>query len=107
MRWHKDLYAGASVVPKLNKVKWKIKHNAGQLHVYVITLASNPENLLDIIPSWELLQKRYPKKDMYIIGLAGNYEEALLLAGQIVQEVFVHTKGFDVRSYIQKRGNKN
>lgn len=107
MRWHNNLYAGESIIPKLEKVKWKIRHNAGQLRVYIIALAANPENLLDIIPSWELLQKYYPKKDLFIVGIAGNYEEALLLASQIVQEVFVYTKGFDVRSYIQKRGNEN
>ncbi len=106
MKWHKDLYVGASISRRQTKIKWKIMHNAGQLRVYVITLAANPANLLDIIPSWELLQKHYPKKDLYIIGLAGNYDEALLLAGQIVQEVYTATEGFDVRSYIWKRGKQ-
>ncbi len=33
-----------------------------QIGIYVITLASNTQNLLDIIPSYELMQKGYPKK---------------------------------------------
>ncbi|MBO5371346.1 MAG: hypothetical protein J6A75_01360 [Lachnospiraceae bacterium] len=106
MKWHRKLYAGESISKRQTKIKWKIMHNAGQIGVYVLTLAANPANLIDIIPSWELLQKHYPKKDLYVIGLAGNYEEALLLAGQIVQEVYAKTDGFDIRSYIQERGKQ-
>ena len=67
MIWYKDLYVGESIVHKTKKVKWKIMHNAGQIGIYVITLASNTQNLLDIIPSYELMQKGYPKKDMAVV----------------------------------------
>ena len=70
MIWYKDLYVGESIVHKTKKVKWKIMHNAGQIGIYVITLASNTQNLLDIIPSYELMQKGYPKKDMVVVGLS-------------------------------------
>ena len=70
MKWYDDLYVGESIVHKTNKIKWKIRHNAGQINIYVITLASSEKNLLDIIPSHELLQKGYPKKQLYVIGLA-------------------------------------
>ncbi|MCI8491154.1 MAG: hypothetical protein HFJ04_13105 [Lachnospiraceae bacterium] len=106
MEWHKDLYAGESVLQKQKKIKWKIRHNKLQLWVYVITLAANKENLLDIIPSRELLQKHYPKRGLYIIGLAGNYQEALELAGHIVSEVYRETGGFDIRSYICQNGKQ-
>lgn len=57
MKWYDDLYVGESIVHKTNKIKWKIRHNAGQINIYVITLASSEKNLLDIIPSHELLQR--------------------------------------------------
>ena len=82
-------------------------HSAGQLRVYVITLSSNEENLLDIIPSRELLQRHYPKKGLYVVGLAGGYHEALELAGQIVSEVYFRTGGFDVRSYLRQDCRKD
>lgn len=107
MRWYKNLYAGESVRHKHKKIKWKIMHNGGQLRVYVITLASNTQNLLDIIPSWELMQKHYPKGQLYVIGLAGSYEEALETAGHIINEVYKNTGGFDIRSYIQKKEQQN
>ncbi len=106
MKWHKDLYTGESILHKQQKVKWKIVHGVGQIRVYVITLASNGQNLLDIIPARELLQKHYPKRNLYVIGLAGNYQEALEVAGHIINEVYGKTGDFDVRGYIQGGGKQ-
>lgn len=100
MIWYDKLYVGESIIHKTNKVRWKIRHNAGQINIYVITLPSNRDNLLDIIPSQELLQKAYPKKNLYIIGLAKGYEEAIELAGSIVAEVYCHTGAFAVTDYL-------
>ena len=107
MEWHENLYAGESIRHKLQKVKWKVAHNAGQLRVYVITLASNEKNLLDIIPARELLQKYYPKRDLYVVGLAGNYKEAVELAGHIVSDVYRKTGGFDVRFHLRQKGKRD
>lgn len=62
MEWYDELYVGESIRQKEKKIRWKIRHNAGQINIYVITLASNPQNLLDIIPSHELLQKGYRRR---------------------------------------------
>ena len=91
MKWYEDLFVGESVTGKIKKIKWKIEHNAGMLHTYIITFPSNEENLLDIIPTRELLQKGYPKKNLHIIAVAGNYDEALLLACDIVKETYENT----------------
>ena len=103
MKWYENLYVGESIEHKTEKIKWKIKHNAGQINIYVIALASNPQNLLDIIPAQELMQKAYPKKEMYIIGLAQGMQEAQLVVKQIIDEVYQETGGFLVRSYLQKK----
>lgn len=108
MRWYEDLYAGESIRQKTAKIKWKIRHNAGQIDIYVITLASNPMNLLDIIPAQELMQKAYPKKELYVVGLAHGYEEALEVVTQIIDEVYQQTGGFAVAAYLQhKKDSKN
>ena len=106
MNWHEDLYVGESIRHRYRKVKWKIMHNAGQMFAYVITLASNERNLLDLIPARELLQKHYPKKHLYVVGLAGNYDEAIALAGQIVSDVYRTTGAFDVRRYFLQQGKQ-
>ena len=66
----------------------------------MIALASNPENLFDIIPSWELMQKHYPKRQLVIIGLAKGWEEAVEVVKQIITEIYERTGGFDVRNYL-------
>lgn len=62
MIWYDDLYVSENIEKKADKIKWKIKHNAGLLQMYVITLACNSQNLLEIISTKELMQKNYPKK---------------------------------------------
>lgn len=103
MIWYKDFYAGESIEPKKEKVKWKILHNAGQLDIYVIALSSNPANLLDIISAKELMQKAYPKRDMMVVGVDKGYDNALELAGNIILEVFQKTGNLDVRNYFLQR----
>ena len=108
MKWYENLYVGESIRHKTEKIKWKIRHNAGQVEIYVITLASNPSNLLDIIPAQELMQKAYPKKELYVIGLAHGYDEALEVVTQIIDEVYRETGGFAVAAYLRtKKDSKN
>ena len=103
MIWYDKLYVGGSIVHKTKKIKWKIMHNAGQIGIYVITLASNRQNLLDIIPSYELMQRGYPKREMVIVGLAKGYDEAVEVAASIVDEVYRNTGTFAVRTYLAEK----
>lgn len=103
MIWYDKLYVGESIVHKTKKIKWKIMHNAGQIGIYVITLASNRQNLLDIIPSYELMQRGYPKREMVIVGLAKGYDEAVEVAASIVDEVYRNTGTFAVRTYLVEK----
>ncbi len=56
--------------------------------VTVIALASNPENLFDIIRSRELSFGYYKKKDLYILGLAKNRKSAIRLLKELVNDVW-------------------
>lgn len=102
MEWYRNLYASDSVAHKVNRIKWKINHNAGTVSVYVIAFSSNRKNLLDIIPAWELMQKSYPKKNMKIIGLAKGYQDALELVRLIIDETYQKTGTVDVRTYLKE-----
>ncbi|MBQ8279685.1 MAG: hypothetical protein IJZ23_07585 [Roseburia sp.] len=108
MKWYENLYVGESIRHKAGKIKWKIMHNAGQIDIYVITLASNPQNLLDIIPAQELMQRGYPKKELYVVGLAHGMTEAHEIVKQIIDEVYQNTGAFRVLPYLQsKKDSKN
>lgn len=74
--------------------------------MYVITLASNPDNLLDIIDTKILKQKSYPKQNMTIVGRAKDYEEAIGVAARIIVETMNAQGNTDIRSYLKKRHRK-
>ena len=60
MIWYDDLYLSENIEKKADKIKWKITHNAGMLHMYVISLPQNNDSLLEIISTKELMQRYYP-----------------------------------------------
>ncbi len=106
MIWYKEFYAGESIASKKEKVKWRILHNAGQLDIYVIALSSNPQNLLDIISSLELMQKAYPKQDLMVVGIDKGYDNAVNLAGSIIMDVLQKTGNLNVREYFLQQQKK-
>ena len=55
-----------------------------------------------------VLLKGYPKKDLYVIGLAHGMKEAHEVVKQIIDEVYQATEGFDIITYLQaKKDSKN
>lgn len=106
MIWYRDLYISENIRRKAARVKWKIVHNAGQIDIYVLTLAANPNDQLDIIPAVQLLQKAYPKRDMVVIGLAKGYDEAIQLVCEIAEEVKRETGSLKIREYIETKNQK-
>ena len=104
MKWYDQLYTGATIRDVDRVIRW-IKRGArvpGIHGIYVITFASNPDNLLDIIPAWNLVQSSYPKEDLRIIGLAKGYDEALEVVRSIVQDTYDGTGTVNVRNYLKE-----
>lgn len=99
MRWYKNLYRGELSPRRSKRVLFCIRHNILQLNTYIITLALSDSEQLDLIPARELLQKAYPKKNLSIIGIAKNYEDALAVLERIVQDVFKKDPALNIRQY--------
>ncbi|MBQ8627235.1 MAG: hypothetical protein IJ419_13900 [Agathobacter sp.] len=102
MKWYKNLYLGENIAPKARQIVNKIKKKRLTPDVYVIALASNSQNLLDIIPTWELLQLGYPTDNVRIIGLAQGKQEALELVTSIVDEVYQKTGNVKLQEYLKQ-----
>lgn len=100
MRWYHKLYVGKTAKKKRYEIVWKVKHKAGMLGVYLITLASNEDNLLDIIDSSVILQPHYKKENLFVVGIALGYDEAVLLAADIIDELYKKTGEFQIRNFI-------
>lgn len=103
MKWFKYLFLGEQIIPKSNKIITKIKKRKLTPNVYIIALASNPNNLLDIIPSLELLQSGYPIDEIHIIGLAFGKEEAVDLVCDIISEVHQSGDLLNVKVYLENK----
>lgn len=100
MKFYKQLYIGDTIKDP-NKIKRKLKHHAKQLKVFVILLASENEQL-EICHNMLLLQPYYKKKENepYVIGIAGNYEEAVALVCQITEEAVKQNGNADLKRYL-------
>ena len=103
MKFLQELYLGEQIAPKVDQIVKKINNNEIVPNLYVLAMASNPDNMLDLIPEWELLQKGYPKENVFVIGLAKNKKEAVGLVQFIIEECYEKTHSADVRAYLSEK----
>lgn len=103
MIWYDDLFVGRSIRPRRkSRIIRKVKRRSMLCSGYLLTLAANPDNLIDIISVQVVRQRYYPRKDLIVIGLAGNYEEALMLAGEIVSGIYAVQGDFGIREFFRR-----
>lgn len=108
MIWYDDLFVGESIsLRRQKRIIRAVKRRSLFSRAYLLTLASNPENLIDIIPAQVLRQRGYPKKGLFVIGIAGDYDEAVWLAGMIVNGIYAVQGDFQVRKFFQRNYKKN
>ncbi|MBE5957681.1 MAG: hypothetical protein E7254_02310 [Lachnospiraceae bacterium] len=104
MRWYNYLYVGEKADRTSEDIIEKIKNGKMQLNKYALTLPFNDSDVLDIIPTIVLMQKRYLNSDIVIVGIADGKSEAMDLMEEIIMECYNETKGFDLKSYILEGG---
>jgi len=97
MKFHRELYVGNSI-GNVRKVKWKLKHGAGQLRVFVIALAPGSDEL-EIYHCAFLQQKYYRRNPPCIVGIAGGYEEAVELLQEMIADIYEKTGGYRLKEY--------
>ena len=85
---------------KATRIRWRVEHRRPQYEVYLITLAQNPENQLEITEANQLLQKTVYRRCPEIIGIACGYGEALELVRQLAEATYRKQKNGDIRHYL-------
>ncbi|HJA94391.1 MAG TPA: hypothetical protein H9717_14980 [Candidatus Eisenbergiella merdipullorum] len=98
MKFCRDLYVGETI-RNPEKVKWKLRHNAGQFSVYVIALAASSDQL-EIIHSGYLKQRCFDTEHMLVVGLASSRQEAVEIVIGLAQKVVRETGDADIKGYI-------
>ncbi|MDF2800274.1 MAG: hypothetical protein K0S61_177 [Anaerocolumna sp.] len=102
IRWADKLYLSEDLIKKKKRIIKSIENNNLNFETYVIMLASNTDNLFDIINTNELQFSYYLKKDNYILGIAGSRGLAMLLVKDMIEEIYNKTGGFLVREYFKE-----
>lgn len=98
MRFLKEMYVGEGIRNK-QKVMWKLKHGAGMLDIYVISL-SNGSDQLDCMECSYFKQKTIRDNVGLIVGLAKGYSEAQKLMISMIEESLQETGSANVKEYL-------
>ena len=99
MNWYQNLYIGQTASEKCEDIIQKIENRQNLLTVYLITVAPDERNQLEIITPtvYYRQEKRYGAP--MIVGIACGMREARSLVVQMTQDVYDKTKSAYFRSY--------
>lgn len=100
MRWYEKLYMGEKAKKKRFSILQSVRRGKKSGYL-ILTPASNPQNLLDIYPASTWNQPYYKGKEFLIVGVAADDQDAALLAGKIVGDIYKKTGGYDVTGYFK------
>ena len=106
MLWYGRLYMGEKAKRRRFSIIQNIRRGCFCPGIYVITPPSNGNNILDIYPAYMLSARSCQKDELRILGIADGYQEALILAGTIVSEMYERTGGFCLEEFLAERRNK-
>ena len=103
LKWYSDLYIGEKANKKTKSIIRKINKGQGQITAFVITLAYNEEDQLEVFNASLLLQQLARETCPMIIGIASGYDEAIELVTRITEEVYQETGTTDIRAYLEEK----
>lgn len=103
MEWYRELYVSEELRKEIPKIKRKLNHRKLQRNLFLVTYASNPANLLDIIGSEQLMQRILYENCPMIVAVASSKTEALQIVQQIAEETYAKQGNVDVRRYLSDR----
>lgn len=101
MRWAVNLYTTEKTKKKLPYIKHKVKGRVSQPGIWLITIASNEQNLLDIFHSIYYMQPMFAKLNPDIVGIAESETAAKELVVKMTEDIYRETGNFDVRAYFK------
>lgn len=93
LNFHPSLYLGESInTEKMDKIIKKLKKSPLLAGVYVLTISKNASDQLELYDAKQLVQRYYRNNPPYIVGIAKDYSEGLMLVEKIVAEC-LETRG--------------
>lgn len=101
MKWYQNLYIGQTASKRKDEIIAKIDQEQNMLSVYLITLAPDDRNQMEIITPTVYYQQAKRKGYPMIVGIACGMREARGLLVQMTEEVYQKTGAVRLREYFQ------
>lgn len=101
MRFAGKLYVSEGIKDS-RKLRFRLKHGKLLRGCYVIVLCDGRDEL-EIYHCAYLRQRFYKKYPFRVVGLAGNYEEALLLVERMVQDTYAENGDYKIKEYLSRQ----
>ena len=103
MKYYKHLYLSEGLEKKKDKIIQKIEAGKILPGIFLVTLAPDEKNQLEIHRYLLLLQPVFHRENLFVVGISKDYEEALELVEEITQEVYKDVyKRQDVETVLKK-----
>lgn len=103
MRWYKELYIGETLRIDAAIIQAEVRAWNPPPEIYLLCLATNGIDLLDITPTVALKQAGAKKREWSIVGMARGKAEAVNLAAAVVEDVWKKTGGFHIRAFVENQ----
>ena len=103
MEWYRKLYTDRTTEKRKKKIVKEIDAGIYRGNTYLITLAANPENMLEILSVHQLAFSYLRRTCPMIVGIACCRESALLLLERMINEIYEKTGTLKIREYFMSR----
>lgn len=101
LKYHPRLYLSEGINrEKLEKIKRDLADRPDKAGVYVLTLAGNASDQLDIYASKYLRQKYYDRHPLYVIGLAEDRGSAVDIVERIARDTWAARGDTGLKEYL-------
>lgn len=98
---YKKLYLSEDLQRKEKRVRLALRLRRAFPILYVITLSNTGTAKLVFYSSLHFKQVYERKKQLFVVGVASGYDEALYIIEQIVNDVYSATGDLDYAAYFQ------
>lgn len=99
MRFISKLYLGETVQKKQERLVSRLKKHKFLPGTYVICLPEGGSAPLEYMKAGELYKSWYDRHEPWVIGIAGDEDEAIALISQIIKDCMIKTGSLSLRSY--------
>lgn len=102
LNYRPELYLGEGIKEKkLDKIKKKLENKPLFSSVYLISISRNASDQLEIYGARQLAWRYYQKNPPYIVGIAGDWQEAVQLVEKIVEDCLRVRGDCELKEYLQ------